>query len=279
MSILIGLLKIIGIILALVLIIICIIIFSSINVKVYFNKENKISYFIKLTYIFGLFTYSLNSDDNINNVKIFGINIQKFKKNKNKSKNKKPKKDKKIKENKVNRKIKNEIDKPITQNISTNDIDENIKNDNTENINNEDLKNNKKFKNKINNIKIKTKQILDKIKFIINYPNKKEILKLSLILLKRLIKAIKFKKIKININYGLDEPFKTGSFCGIISCIMAFLPKKHIKNIKIMPDFENQLFSGNFEIKCNTSLFKLLWPIIIFIIKKPIRKIIFSKGE
>ena len=87
------------------------------------------------------------------------------------------------------------------------------------------------------------------------------------------------KKIKININYGLDDPFKTGNICGIISAIIPFLPKKYIKDIKIMPDFENELFLANLEVKCKTSLFKLLLPIIMFISKKTIREIIFSKGE
>ena len=92
---------------------------------------------------------------------------------------------------------------------------------------------------------------------------------------KTVIKA----KIKINIDYGLNEPFKTGSICGIISTIIPFLPKKYIKDINIMPDFEKEIFLADVKIKCKTSLIKILLPIIIFISKKSIRKIIFGKGE
>ena len=277
MSILIGLLKIIGIILALLLVIICIIIFCGINLKLSFNNKEKISYFVKLTYLFGLFSYTLNSENNLNTIKILGINIDKFKKNKDISKKEKTKK-------------KKQKDKNLDEDIelkNNQQLEENINNE-KENINLEDNnkikesnKENKfeKFKSKIYYFKIKVNNIINQIKFIVQYPDKKEILKLSLLLLKRLLKAIKFRKIKINIDYGLDEPFKTGNVCGIISAIIPFLPKRFINDIKILPDFENQLFLANIEIKCKTSLFKILLPIILFISKKPIRKIIFSKGE
>ncbi|WP_317368852.1 DUF2953 domain-containing protein, partial [uncultured Tyzzerella sp.] len=167
-------------------------------------------------------------------------------------------------------------------------LDKDINYDAKENINEgsieeDDIEENKdkltKFKEVIKNIKYKINYIKEKINFIISYPNKNQILNMIFLLLKSLIKAIKFKKIKINVDYGLDEPFKTGNVCAIISAIIPFLPKKYIKDIKIMPDFENELFLADLEIKCKSSLFKLLFPIIIFISKKPIREIIFSKGE
>ena len=82
MGILIGLLKIIGIILALILIIVCIIIFSSINLKVMFDNREKITYFLKVTYLLGIVTYILDSKNNINYLKIICIN----RKNKEKKK-------------------------------------------------------------------------------------------------------------------------------------------------------------------------------------------------
>ena len=263
MSILIGLLKILGIILALILVIIFIVIFSSINLKISFNNEEKVNYIIKIKYMLGILTYTLNSKNNINSIKIFGINIEKFKKNKNIPKNKISKNEK------VQNKEQSEENIYTTASIN---IDVN-KDEQTENIN----KN--KFNKHKDNIKSKIYEVIEKIKSIISYPNKKEILNLSFLLIKRLTKSIKFKEIKININYGLDDPFKTGNICGIISAIIPFLPKKYIKDIKIMPDFENELFLANLEIKCKTSLFKLLLPIIMFISKKTIREIIFSKGE
>ncbi len=285
MGILIGLLKIIGIILALILIIVCIIIFSSINLKVMFDNREKITYFLKVTYLLGIVTYILDSKNNINYLKIFGINIEKFKKNKNIQEDEKTE-NKKIKDEKIENQQETK-EKGYT--ISSINLDDNkeIKINYTQDSIYDKKENTIKkwqnklisLKNKIKQVKYKIIEIIEKIKFILSYPDKKEILNISFLLLKRLIKAIKFKKISINIDYGLDEPFKTGNVCGIISAIMPFLPKKHLKNINIMPDFENQLFLANLEIKCKTSLFKILLPIITFITKKPIRKIIFSKGE
>lgn len=286
MAFLIGLLKIIGIILAIILALIAIIIFSNIKLKLDFTNRDKTKYVVKVTYILGLITYVLDSENNINCFRIFGINLEKFKKNKKVTKNKK---DNEITYQTAS--INNPKDDDMTKK-------ENIKNKETKNTEYKQNTQNKEYtaytekkqkksilqkidniKNKINNIKQKIKKINFKIKKVIHYPRKKEIINLCLTLLKRLLNAIKFKKIKINIDYGLDEPFKTGQICGIISAIIPFLPEKLTKDIKILPDFENVIFLGDLQIKCSTSLFKLLFPIVIFITKKDIRKIIFSKGE
>ncbi|WP_250278697.1 DUF2953 domain-containing protein [[Clostridium] colinum] len=261
LAILLGLLKIIGIILALILIIFFIIIFSNIKLKVIFKKNEEISYFIKVSYIFGLFTYILDNNKNINCFKILGINLQKFKKNKDIDNNEKEE----VYICSVDKE--EEINKNIYKKTEKNK-------DINEKVNNKNLKQEENTKKQHN----KNKKFL-KFKNILLYPNKKEVINIVYLLLKRLIKAIKFKIIKINIDYGLYEPFKTGNTCGIISSIIPFLPKKYIKNISIMPDFEKEVFLADVEIKCKTALIKILLPIIIFISKKPIRKIIFSKGE
>lgn len=267
LALLIGLLKIMGIILALILFIICIILFSNINLKIIANNNDndKIYYFIKISYILGLFIYIFDNEKNINCFKILGINIRKNKKikvdkeNKNLSSNEEDFEKNNIEKSKINENIYIHINEKDKENIEDNTDDTNINNN----------KNNK------NNIK----ESLFNLKKILNYPNKKEIISSTILLIKRLIKCIKFKKIKINIDYGLNEPFKTGSICGIISTIIPFLPKKYIKDINIMPDFEKEIFLADVKIKCKTSLIKILLPIIIFISKKSIRKIIFGKGE
>lgn len=287
MAFLIGLLKIIGVILAIILVLIGIIIFSNIKLKLDCTNKNKINYVVKVTYILGLITYILDSENNINCLKILGINLQKFKKNKKVTKNENIE-DEEItyqtasinspKDDYTHKKenIKNEKTKK-SKNIKNTEYTQNRQNKKkTKKSTSEKIDN---TKNKPNNIKQKIKYINLKIKKVIHYPRKKQIINLCLTLLKRLLKAIKFKKIKINVDYGLDDPFKTGQICGIISAIIPFLPKKLMKDIKILPNFENTIFLGDIQIKCSTSLFKLLFPIVIFITKKDIRKIIFSKGE
>ena len=262
LALLIGLLKIIGIILALILFIICVILFSNINLKIIANNNNKIYYFIKISYILGLFIYIFDNEKNISCFKILGINIRKNKKikvdkeNISLSSNEEDFEKNKIEKSKINENIYTNINEKDKENIEDNTDDTNI-----------------------NNNKNNIKESLFNFKKILNYPNKKEIISSTILLIKRLIKCIKFKKIKINIDYGLNEPFKTGSICGIISTIIPFLPKKYIKDINIMPDFEKEIFLADVKIKCKTSFIKILLPIIIFISKKSIRKIIFGKGE
>ena len=268
LNIILTILKIIGIGLILLIIIVLIILFSKIKIKVVTNNEKDFKYFVKVTYILGLFSYILDSENNINCLKIFGINIEKYKK---------LRKTKKISKNKknidVDRKNDN-IDEIDDREIIIESIVEPMKDDyeidKDHKIDEENKNYDKKFK---------IKETINKLKYIFNYPNKQEIFNLTFLLIKRLIKAIKIKKIKINIDYGLDEPYKTGNFCGIISVITSFLPKKHIKNINIMPDFEKEVFLVDCIVKGKTSLIKILLPIIVFIIKEPIRKIIFNKGE
>lgn len=290
MAFLIGLLKIIGIILAIILVLIAIIIFSNIKLKVDFTNRDKTKYVVKVTYILGLITYILDNENNINCLKILGINLEKFKKNKRVTKNKNIEDNEIVyqtasinspKDDNTHKKenIKNEKTKKSKNTKNTKNTEHTQNRQNKENTKCDEEKQKKSILQKISNIKQKIKKINRKIKKFIHYPRKKEVINLVLKLLKRLLNAIKFKKIKINIDYGLDEPFKTGQICGIISSIIPFLPKKLTKDIKILPDFENIIFLADIQIKCSTSLFKLLFPIVIFITKKDIRKIIFSKGE
>ncbi len=80
LSIILTILKIVGIILALLIVIVLIIFFSKIKFKAIVNNEKDLKYLIKVTYVLGLFTYVLDSENNINSLKIFGINIEKYKK-------------------------------------------------------------------------------------------------------------------------------------------------------------------------------------------------------
>lgn len=285
-------LKILGIVLLLIIAILLIILFSKINVKAMIDNKNNLKYFIKITYILGLFSYVLDSENNIKCFKIFGINIEKYKKLKMKKKTKKQKvksknnikkeepkkicKDDEVDKNNENIKINGQInqndEKILSIDINLKDVKTDDKKIDSKGLYDDDKQSQKDYSEKFN-----VKKIFYYSKYIQSYPDKKEIINLSFLLLKRLLKSIKISKIKLDIEYGLDEPYKTGNLCGIISMSIPFLHKKISKNIKIMPNFQEEMFLINCDLKCKTSLFKILLPIIKFIVKEPIRKIIFKK--
>lgn len=281
------------IILAIILLILALILFCNIKINMVANNIDNNYYKIKVTYLLGAISYSLDSKTNKNIIKILGIDISKLKK-----KDKKAKKEKNIKQKDFNKKTNNKkddikqepfLDKDIQTNLVSKEElkEEKINQDINKNLQIEDniqrkLKKQKKEKSKDKNgknLKQKIDEIKQKIEYFINYPDKDYIIKSVISLIKNVLKAIKFKKIFINIEYGLDEPFKTGNVCAIISSIMPFMKNKYTKDIKLMPNFEQTIFLADVDIKCRFKIFNILWPILVFITKKPIRNIIFRKGE
>lgn len=268
LALIISILKIIGIILliilALILLILIILLFSSIKFETIAKINKEIKFIVNIKYLFGIIKYKYDYEKNESLLKIFGKKIN-F--------NEEKELDYELKEDLED--IKKDIEKNIETDIEK--IDYNLEKDNY---------NKSKKKNKEDKYKEKTKKKSNKSKNFdfINilkqiYKDNKDILKIFKKLIERLIKAIKIKKIKIDFEYGLYEPYETGKLCGIISIILPIFPKKYLKKIKLIPNFEEEKFIGDVFIKLKTNLFKILLPILIFILKKPIRKIIFGKGE
>lgn len=285
LTIFLSLAKILGIILLVVLtiflLILALILFCNIKFSLISNNRDNTYYKIKISYLFGIVNYTLDSEHNKNILKIFGFNINKEKKS---SSNKKLNKDKTEKNISYIDSEQDGLEK--TYNIEdedTQDLGKDLKTEiekDEKNINKKAKKEKTNKKKKSENTKQNKKQkwidIKNKIKCFIEYKDKKYVFDSFLELIKRLIKSIKFKKIFINIEYGLEDPFKTGNICAIISLIMPLIAKK---DIKIVPNFEESMFLADLNLKFRVTIFRILWPILIFISKKPIRKIIFRKGE
>ncbi len=285
LTIFLSLAKILGIILLVVLtiflLILALILFCNIKFSLISNNRDNTYYKIKISYLFGIVNYTLDSEHNKNILKIFGFNINKEKKS---SSNKKLNKDKTEKNISYIDSEQDGLEK--TYNIEdedTQDLGKDLKTEiekDEKNINKKAKKEKTNKKKKSENTKQNKKQkwidIKNKIKCFIEYKDKKYVFDSFLELIKRLIKSIKFKKIFINIEYGLEDPFKTGNICAIISLIMPLIAKK---DIKIVPNFEESMFLADLNLKFRVTIFRILWPILIFISKKTIRKIIFRKGE
>lgn len=124
---------------------------------------------------------------------------------------------------------------------------------------------NKKTGNNINKIK-------EKFIYFVNIKDKDKILNYILVLISKLLKALKNEKFNIDIKFGFDEPDKTGLTLGFGCILNSMLPVM----INFKPDFENECFEYNAEIKGKTSFFLLFTPLIQFILKKPIWNIFFN---
>lgn len=87
----------------------------------------------------------------------------------------------------------------------------------------------------------------------------------------KIISIIKPKYVKIEGNYGFDDPCMTGILCGVFNVIYSLLPKN---SIKVSPDFFNEVFNLHLEVsgKCRIVLLaiKLFKVFHISCIKKEI---------
>lgn len=96
------------------------------------------------------------------------------------------------------------------------------------------------------------------------------IIKLTLKLIKDLLKAVGVKKCSINGVLGFDDPSNTGIALGVIGVLSIYLPGE----IYFKGNFEKSDFKCNGVIEGRTNIFKFLLPVLKYIFKKPIWQII-----
>ena len=111
----------------------------------------------------------------------------------------------------------------------------------------------------------KENTVLKTIKEVYNHPDKDEIIKLSLHLLKKLIRALKPKRFYLKGEIGVKEPHTTG-------LILSALELLAIKNVNLTGNFSENVVKLELYIKGKFAFSKLLIPTIAFALKKPIRK-------
>lgn len=137
-----------------------------------------------------------------------------------------------------------------------------------------------KIKDFFSGIKNFIAYLIEKIKFIQKFNDKYSINSLisaTWRLLKRLIKNLGFKKFELNGIIGFDDPADTGQALGAIAVVKTFLPF----SVNIGGNFENKELSGNFNIKGRTNLWLILFPILKYVLTKPVWRVVkdYWKGE
>lgn len=114
--------------------------------------------------------------------------------------------------------------------------------------------------------------IIEKIKGILNHPDRKYIEHSSVKLIKRILKAIFPKELKLDIEYGSSDPAKTGYMLAISSILVLYFGN----NIKVQGNFQEKVLNGKVKAKGIFTIGYIIWALIVFAISKPIRKIIWK---
>ena len=142
------------------------------------------------------------------------------------------------------------------------------------------------IRKKIQDIIQKIKDIIDKIKdFIINFKQKKKQLKRYLRILQsdttkaafalcknkifRMLKHIFPRKLRAELTFGFDDPAMTGYTLAVYGMLPEFVGK----SIILHPDFDKQIFNGQFKVKGVIRAWTLLYQVLCILFDKNCRKL------
>lgn len=257
--------------LILILFIVIFILFIPIKYSIFAEKYDTIKVNAKIACLFNIIKYEYIYKDNNQtySLKIFGFELKERKKKKEKKKLFKNKKQKDVQRNSDN-KISENIEDNIYKDKKIDSVKNNSYNNKIHNKNKKKKEKNlkeKKLKEK-NNVSLKERYL-----YLKNYPDKKKIFNITKKLISRLFHAVKYKKLNLEIKFGFNDPYLTGYVLGLFSSISYFLP--FYFNVK--GDFEKEIINFKVETKGIFNLCSILLPILVFVLSKPIWKIIRKK--
>lgn len=137
-----------------------------------------------------------------------------------------------------------------------------------------------KLKGILNFTKDKKAFIKEKIEFFEDLKAKydlKGIFDVTILLFKKIFKGLGLKLFQICGIIGLDNPCSTGQAIGLISVVQTFVPF----DIDIQGDFENNVLEGSFYIKGKVRISSIVFPVIWYLLKKPVRTVVidYVKGD
>jgi len=244
MIILVWILKTLAIIIALILLVILLVLLTPVRYRLNADYKTDLSMYVKATWLLRIFTvvYDTNSTP-VFKLKIFGREGL-FKRKSKQSKSYSDGSLSKIKKS---------------------------KNKNNETQNNESEKKRRKT--------LDMSELTEKWHSINEYPYKDALIKKTILLIKRLIKALLPSHAEGQCCFGFDDPSTTGillgaahAFCGIADLY---------ENLQISADFEKKYLDLKCGIAGRLRLGSFLWPLIVYTLSKPvwiiIKPMIFSK--
>jgi Protein of unknown function (DUF2953). len=276
LDILLFVINIILIILVFIIISICCILFVPIRYKSNGNfKEHKLDINYHISWLFRIISVSgkYNSVDKENSfkIKIFGKDLNDFKKNKGKKcktdkrKVKKRKNEKNNELNAVRNMKKQETEKTIkigkqaeeAENVVSNKQSLDVRKDSSKSkkVSNEEIIEKSKNEYIMDKIIFTFKKIYDKLKKVweikrrifdfLNKPENKRafiIIKDSLI---KLLKHIRPRKLKVNAHVGFEDPANTGLLTGAVAVLYSF----YNKGLVFIPNFNESIIDIEYNVK------------------------------
>lgn len=112
--------------------------------------------------------------------------------------------------------------------------------------------------------------ILERIKAVWNHPDRDAIWQYTKELFRKLVKQLKPRKFHLEAVFGFDNPADTGI---ALAAIYAVLGACNLSG-DIEGDFLEERLEFAADIEGRTNLWLLTWPIVIYIFKKPVWKIV-----
>jgi hypothetical protein len=120
------------------------------------------------------------------------------------------------------------------------------------------------------------KENLDKV---LEYPYKKRLIQQTLLLLKRVFKAILPNDADGEFRFGFDDPGLTGMLLGAAYAVRETTGL--YERVRVSADFEKNYFYIKCRMEGKTRLWSLLWPFLAYAVRKPvwiiIKPLIFKK--
>jgi len=148
--------------------------------------------------------------------------------------------------------------------------EENKKNKKSKKESRKSKKNKKDKSKKGESFFVKLKQNIEKAKRIYYYPNRKKIQDKLIKELKCILKALNPKILRLTCELGLEDTAMTGRILGAFYALNGIWQK----DIHLIGDFTRKILVINLYVKGKIVLGAILYPIIRFLLSKPIFKII-----
>ena len=92
-------------------------------------------------------------------------------------------------------------------------------------------------------------------------------------LLGSLTRAINLRRVRVDGRLGLGDPAKTGYLYGVLQAVEASLPKRRQLQIRLEPDFREQVFCGRLDICLHLSLARVAASLLRFGLEVGIRQL------
>ena len=121
-------------------------------------------------------------------------------------------------------------------------------------------------------IEEKEENIIKRILNLWNYEFRKPIQKLIIKLVKRLLRALLPKHLKLDIEYGSDDPANTGLVLAWSSILILYFGD----NIKVKGNFEQKVINGKVYADGKFTLWQIIYAVAACALSKPIRGIIWN---